>query len=98
MLSIEPHPDGQDEPDTLQRTELSGCPLLDTDARNDWAPPKEMLTLPGINDTEMSLVMLMLTVANVEESALLVAITWTVPPWGRSSGAVYTPSTEIHPT
>jgi hypothetical protein len=77
---------------------LSGCPLLDTDARNDWALPKEMLILPGINDTEMSLVMLMLTVANLEESALLVAITCTVPPWGRSAGAVYTPSTEINPT
>jgi len=67
LLSIEPHPDGQDKLATLQRTALSGCPLLDTNARNDWGPPKEMLTLPGVNDTEMSLVMLMLTVANLEE-------------------------------
>ena len=67
---------------------VSGLPLLEMDARKACAAPSSTLAVPGEIDTLMSLEMATLAVANFEGSAWLVAVTCTVPPWGRSAGAI----------
>ena len=86
-----------DGPERLQRIAGSGLPLLEIEAWKGCAAPSSTLAVPGEIETVMSLERVTLTVANFEELAWLVAVTCTVPPWGRSAGAVYTPSAEIVP-
>lgn len=88
MTSTLPHEPGQDEPERFQRIAGSGLPLLETEARKACAAPSSTLTAPGEIATVMSLEMATLAVANFEESAWLVAVTCTIPAWGRSAGAV----------
>ena len=83
-----PHELGHAEPETLQRMVGSGLPLLEMEARKACTAPSSTFTVPGEIVTVMSLEMVTLAVANFEESAWLVAVTCTVPPWGRSAGAV----------
>jgi len=59
--------------------------------------PSSTLVIPGVKETETSLAMVTLTVADFAVSASLVAVTCTIPVEGRSAGAVKTPLLEMIP-
>src|SRR5882757_1098919 len=68
------------------------------EARKDCNAPSSMEDETGESETEMSLEMLTAAVEDLEESAWLVAVIWTLPPEGRSAGAMKIPSGEMVPT
>src|SRR5436190_15867375 len=68
------------------------------EARKDCSPPSSMEEEIGESETEMSLEIVMPAVEDLEESAWLVAVIWTLPPEGRSAGAMKIPSGEMVPT
>jgi len=88
FASTDPQEFGQEDPATLQRTEVSGFPLLVTVARKDCVAPSSTLEELAETETAMSLETVTLAVADLEESAWLVAVTCTVPPEGRPVGAI----------
>ena len=61
-----------------------------------FAPSSTLATFGEI-ETDISLAIETLAVADLALSAWLVAVTCTVPPEGRSKGAVYSPSAEMVP-
>jgi len=77
--------------------EGSGLPLLVIVAWKDWSAPSSTEAETGKSETAMSLEIVTPAVEDLEESARLVAVTWSFPPGGRSAGAVKTPSGEIVP-
>ena len=66
----------------------SGLPLLTMEARKDCVAPSSTLEIFGETETEMSLAMATLATADLLGSAWLAAVTCTMPPEGRSAGAV----------
>lgn len=84
-------------PARLQRTAVSGCPLLMTFAWNACVAPSSTLAGFGASDSVISLVMVTLAEADLVASAWLVAVICTVAVAGRSAGAVYTPAVVIVP-
>ena len=84
-------------PERLQRIEGSGLPPLAMVAWNDCNAPSSTEAETGERETAMSLVTVTLAVEDLEESAWLVAVTWTFPPGRRSAGAVKSPSGEMVP-
>src|SRR5579859_1735864 len=68
------------------------------EALKDCSAPSSMEEETGESETAMSLEMVTLAVEDLEESAWLVAVIWTLPPAGRSAGAVKSPSGEMVPT
>ena len=73
-------------------------PLLVMVAWNDCRAPSSMEEETGESETKMSLETVTPAVEDLEESAWLVAVTCTLPPAGRSAGAVKSPSGEMVPT
>ena len=66
----------------------SGLPLLAMVAWKDCRAPSSTLEAAGESETEMSLVTVTPAAEDLVGSAWLVALTWTVLPWGTSAGAV----------
>ena len=66
-------------------------------AWNDWSEPSSTEEETGESETATSLVIATTAVEDLEESARLVAVTWTEPPDGRSAGPVKSPSGEMVP-
>ena len=88
LASSEPHAAGQAKPEMLQRSPVSGCPVLLIAARNGWIAPSSTPMAPGVTAMLMSLLMVSVAVADFVGSLLLVAVTCTVGAVGRSTGAV----------
>ncbi len=84
-------------PLTLQRTAVSGWPLLVITARKFCVAPSSTLAAPGKIVSATSLVTVIAAVADFVGSAWLVAVTCTVAGEGKSAGAVYTPSAVMVP-
>ncbi len=97
LASSVPHAEGQAAPEMLQRTAVSGRPLLLTVARKLCAAPRSTPAVAGVSATARSLVMVTVAVADFVASATLVAVICTVTDAGRSAGAVYTPVALIVP-
>jgi hypothetical protein len=79
---------GHAAPERLQRTAVSGCPLLVTPAWKACVAPSSTLASFGVSASAMSLVMLTLADLDFVVSAWLVAVTCTAAVAGRSAGAV----------
>ena len=88
LASTVPQPPVHAGPERLQRTEVSGCPLLKTVARNGCVAPSSTLAEFGVRLKVMSLITVRLALPDFVESAWLVAVIWTVAGEGKSGGAV----------
>src|SRR5260370_27238480 len=91
LASSVPHAEGQAAPEMLQRTAVSGRPLLLTVARKLCAAPRSTPAAPGVSAMARSLVMVTVAVADLVASATLVAVICPVTDAGRSAGAGWTP-------
>jgi hypothetical protein len=67
---------------------VSGLPALDTVARNACTAPSSTAELPEESVTVRSLVMVVVALAYLEESALLAAVICTAAVAGRFAGAL----------
>ena len=97
FVSTVPHARGHAAPDSVQRTALSGWPLLVMFAWKVRVAPSSTETTLVPSAIWMSLVMVTLALADFFASAWLVAVTCTTGEEGRSAGAVYTPAAVIVP-
>lgn len=88
LESTVPHAPGHAAPDKLQRTVVSGWPLLVTLTWKRCMAPSSTLAGLGVRDSVMSLVTVTLAVADFVASAWLVAVICTVGGAGKSAGAV----------
>lgn len=86
--STVPHAVGHAAPDKLQRTVVSGWPLLVTAARKACVAPSSTFAGFGASDSAMSLVTVTLAVSDFVGSAWLVAVICSVAGEGKSAGAV----------
>ena len=74
LASTLPHPVAHAALETLQVTAVLGCPALLSEVWNACVAPSSTLAFPWGAPTTMSLVTVMLAVANFETSAWLVAV------------------------
>ena len=88
LESTVPHEFGHAAPDKLQRTVVSGWPLLVTLTWNRCVAPSSTLAGFGVNDSVMSLAIVIVAELDLVLSAWLVAVTCTVVEEGKSVGAV----------
>src|SRR4051812_26087723 len=86
-VSTVPHSDGHTAPERVQRTAVSGCPLLPIDAWKFWTAPSSRLAEPGVSATVRSLVIVTAALADFAGSAWLAALISTVATDGRCAGA-----------
>ena len=88
LVSTLPQLPGQAVPERLQWMVRSGLPLVVIVAWKACSAPSSTLEMLGEREREMSLVTVTAAVEDFVASAWLVAVTCTVPPEGRSAGAV----------
>jgi 3-mercaptopyruvate sulfurtransferase SseA len=88
LESTVPQAVGHAPPDKLQRTVVSGCPLLVTLTWKACVAPSSTLAGFGVSASVMSLVTVTLADPDFVASALLVAVICTAAGAGRSAGAV----------
>lgn len=88
FASSEPHAVGHAEPEKLQRTAVSGWPLLLIAAWNICVAPSSTPVALGVSKMVMSLRIVMVAEACLVASAILCAVTMTVADVGRILGAV----------
>lgn len=88
LESTVPHAPGHAAPDKLQRTVVSGWPLLVMLTWNRCVAPSSTFAGFGVRDSVMSLVTVTLAVADFVASESLVAVICTVAGAGKSAGAV----------
>lgn len=84
FASSEPHAEGHDEPEMLQRMAMSGWPLLPIAAWNGCVAPSSTPVAPGVSEMVMSLRIVMVAEACLVASAILWAVTVTVVGVGRT--------------
>ena len=76
---MEPHCNGHVGPETLQSTEVFGCPLLTIEALKAWDEPVVSAAEEGTTFTVISLMTAICAEADFVPSATLVAVACTPP-------------------